>query len=147
MFAGSHQLTIDDKGRLAIPVRFRQQLADGPGLQLVVTKGPDACLEIYPAAEFRRVTEQIEQMENRDDAELLKLAFVGLASEVEVDRQGRIPIAPMLREQAHLDGAVVLSGQINRWNLWSDAQWKEMFGEGPNSIHAALKGAFRNLRR
>lgn len=147
MFAGSHQLTIDDKGRLAIPARFRQQLADGPGLQLVVTKGPDQCLEIYPAAEFRRITDQIEQMENRDDAELLKMAFVGLAAETEVDRQGRISVPPMLREMARLDGPVVLAGQINRFNLWSEAQWKEMFGTGPNSIQAALKGAFRNLRR
>ncbi|TAM10199.1 MAG: division/cell wall cluster transcriptional repressor MraZ [Nevskiaceae bacterium] len=147
MFAGSHQLTIDDKGRLAIPARFRQQLADGPGLQLVVTKGPDHCLEIYPAAEFRRITDQIEQMENRDDAELLKMAFVGLAAEAEVDRQGRISVPPMLREMAQLDGPVVLAGQINRFNLWSETQWKEMFGTGPNSIQAALKGAFRNLRR
>lgn len=147
MFAGSHQLTIDDKGRLAIPARFRQQLADGPGLQLVVTKGPDRCLEIYPATEFRRITAQIEDMENRDDAELLKMAFVGLAAETEVDRQGRISVPPMLRELAQLEGPVVLAGQINRFNLWSEVQWKEMFGEGPNSIQSALKGAFRNLRR
>lgn len=147
MFAGSHQLTIDDKGRLAIPARFRQQLADGPGMQLVVTKGPEPCLEIYPAAEFRRITDQIEQMDNRDDAELLKLAFVGLAAEAEIDRQGRIPVPPMLRRLAHIDGSVVLSGQINRLNLWGEAQWDEMFGDGPNSIQPALRGAFRNLRR
>lgn len=147
MFAGSHQLTIDDKGRVAIPARFRQQLVDGSGRQLVVTKGPDPCLEIYPAVEFREITQRIEEMEDRDDAELLKLVFVGLATEVEIDKQGRIPLSAMLREQAHIDGAVILSGQINRMNLWNEARWKEMFGEGPNSIQPALKGAFRNLRR
>lgn len=143
MFAGSHQLTIDDKGRLAVPARFRQQLSEQSGLQLVITKGPDQCLEIYPLPDFRRITDQIDQMEDREAAELLKFAFVGLAVETEVDRQGRVSLPPMLRRQAQLESSVVLVGQINRFDLWSESLWNDKF----NAIQPSLKDAFRTLKR
>lgn len=147
VFAGSHPLTIDDKGRLAIPARFRQQLAQDCASQLVVTMGHEACLEIYPAPEFKRIAEAIEAMDNREHAELLKRAFVGRAVEVEIDKQGRVNVPPILRELAGLDSSVVLVGQINRFELWSQERWNEMYGSGPNSILPALKDAFRTLKR
>ncbi len=143
MFAGSHQLTIDDKGRLAVPARFRQQLSEQSGLQVVITQGPDKCLEIYPLPEFRKITEQIHQMEDREAAEMLKFAFVGLAVETEIDKQGRVSLPAMLRRQAQLESSVVLVGQISRFDLWSEPLWNDKFSE----IQPSLKNAFRNLKR
>lgn len=143
MFAGSHQLTIDDKGRVAVPARFRQQLAEQSGRQVVITKGPDLCLEIYPQPEFQKITQQIDQMEDREAAELLKFAFVGLAVETEIDKQGRVSLPQMLRRQAALESSAVLVGQINRFDLWSASLWTERFSE----IQPSLKDAFRNLKR
>ena len=97
LFAGSHLLTVDDKGRLAIPARFRQALADQCESQLVITMGYEACLEIYPAREFARIAQAIEAMDNREHAELLKRAFVGRAVETEIDKQGRVALPPIQR--------------------------------------------------
>lgn len=147
MFAGSHPLTVDDKGRLAIPARYRQSLADECQSQLVITMGYESCLEIYPAPEFARIASAIEAMDNREHAELLKRAFVGRAVETEIDKQGRVGLPQILRRLARLDNSVVLVGQINRFELWAEDKWNEMYGEGPNSIVPSLKEAFRTLKR
>src|SRR5579885_3652343 len=147
MFAGAHQLTVDDKGRLAIPARFRAPLAESCNSQLVITMGYESCLEIYPAPEFARIAADIDGMDNRDQVDLLKRAFVGRAVETEIDKQGRVSLAPILRRLARLDSAVVLVGQINRFELWSEDKWNEMYGDGPSSIVPALKDAFRTLKR
>ena len=147
MFLGSHQLTVDEKGRLAIPARIRSQLADSHGLDVVITMGPRTSLEIYPAQEFKTIAEQIQTLEDREAAELLKLAFVGRAVETEIDKQGRVMLPQFLRKQAQLESSVVLVGQINRLELWAQATWDEMFNEGPNSVRPALAAAFRQLKR
>jgi MraZ protein len=147
VFAGSHQLAVDDKGRLAVPARYRHALDAQCQSQLVVTMGYEPCLEIYPAPEFRAICESIVQMENREHAELLKRAFVGRAVECELDKQGRIGIPTLLRRQAHLDTSVVLVGQINRFELWAEDKWAAMYGDGPDSILPTLKDAFRALKR
>lgn len=147
MFAGSHQLSVDDKGRVAIPARHRAQLVEQCDAQLVVTMGHEPCLEIYPKPEFERIAKDIEAMENRDHAEALKRAFVGRSTELEIDKQGRIGLPPILRRLARLESAVVLVGQINRFELWSEDRWNEMYGDGPNSILPTLKDAFRTLKR
>lgn len=146
MFAGSHQLMVDDKGRLAIPARFRQPLAEQCESQLVITKGPNPCLEIYPLPEFERIVRDIQQMEDRHIAERLKQVFVGFAVETEMDKQGRVLLPPMLRKRVHLDGAAVLMGQDTRFDLWPQAEWDARFGEGSESL-ASLDDAFRMLRR
>ena len=127
MFAGSHQLTVDEKGRLAVPARYRHALDAQCQSQVVITMGYEPCLEIYP--------------------ELLKRAFVGRAVECELDKQGRISVPTLLRRQAHLDTSVVLVGQINRFELWAEDKWTAMYGEGPDSILPTLKDAFRALKR
>ncbi|TJY65153.1 division/cell wall cluster transcriptional repressor MraZ [Sinimarinibacterium sp. CAU 1509] len=146
MFAGSHQLMVDDKGRLAIPARFRQPLSDLCGAQLVITKGPNPCLEIYPAPEFLRIVQDIQAMEDRHTAELLKQVFVGFAVETEMDKQGRVLLPPMLRKRTRLDGAVVLMGQDSRFDVWPQDVWETRFGENSDLL-ASLEDAFRTLKR
>lgn len=146
MFAGSHQLTVDDKGRIAIPARHRAQLATLCDSQLVITMGHETCLQLYPLPEFERIARDIDALENRDHAELMKRAFVGRAVEVEIDKQGRIGLPPYLRKQAMLDSLVMLVGQINRFEVWADERWHEMFGPGPNPTSAMLKDASRSIK-
>lgn len=146
MFAGSHQLSVDDKGRLAIPARFRVALAEQCDSQLVITRGPNPCLEIYPLPEFQRIVRDIQQMEDRNVAEAVKQFFVGFAVETEIDKQGRVLLSPMLRKYVPLEGPAVLMGQDTRFDLWSQAQWDARFGEGSN-LQASLGDAFRTLRR
>lgn len=147
MFLGSHQLTVDEKGRVAIPSRIRAQLVESHGAEVVITMGARTSLEIYPAATFQSIAEQIQNLEDRDAAELLKLAFVGRAVETEIDKQGRVMLPQFLRKQAQLESGVVLVGQINRLELWAQAIWDDMFNEGPNSVRPALAAAFRHLKR
>jgi MraZ protein len=147
VFSGSYPLTIDDKGRLAIPARYRQELADTSNSQLFITRGPKDCLEIYPAHEFQKIADQIEAMEDRERADLLNERLIGSAHEVEIDRQGRVLLPGILRKHARLDGSAVLVGQIRRFELWAEDLWNERFGEDTPDKAAILKDAFRTLKR
>lgn len=148
MFTGSHQLTIDDKGRLAIPARYRQELADTCNSQLVVTMGPDTCLEIYPAPKFQETLQKIVQLPSRGDGALLRQRFVGMAMECEIDKQGRLQLSQFLRGQARLNGSAVLVGNIERFDLWAEDLWNSRWSsETPESKLGALNEAFRMLDR
>lgn len=147
MFAGSHQLSVDDKGRIAIPARFRQALQELGGAQLYVTLGSNPCLEIYPAPEFQRIAADIQGLPDQHAAEQLKQWFIGFAVEAEMDRQGRVLLPPLLRRRAGLDGSAVLMGQITRFDLWSEPLWNERFGAEVGSLPDGLADAFRTIRR
>lgn len=141
MFTGEHPLNVDEKGRLAVPARFRQQLADSHGLQLFVTiveLDDKPRLEVYPAPVFRDIAQQIQDMEDRDLAEALKLGFVGRAVETEIDRQGRMTLPTLLRRDAQVDGRVMLVGQITRFDIWDQGVY-ESTRVGADRLASALK--------
>lgn len=144
MFAGSHLLTIDDKGRLAVPARFRQQLIDEHGAQLFITRAYNPCIEVYPAPVFRALAEQIQGLDNRAAADKLKEVFIGHAVETEIDKQGRILLPQILRRHARLEISAVLVGQITRFDIWSEDVWTQRFGE---DNAGELAGAFAQIRR
>lgn len=146
MFAGSHHIAVDEKGRLAVPARFRQSLLESCGGQLVLTIGPNPCVEIYPVPEFQRIVRDIQAMDDRAIAEKLKQVFVGFAVETEMDKQGRILLSPMLRKRARLNGEAVLMGQDSRLDLWAADVWESRFGEG-SELLTSLEDAFRTLKR
>ena len=147
MFSGSHQLTIDEKGRIAIPARYRQPLAESCGGQLMITRGPKPCLELYPRHEFERLAHDIDSMEDREQADLLMEAFIGSASEAEIDKQGRVLLPPILRRKIGLNGSAVLMGQLRRFDLWPEDHWNERFGEPDAERIEQLTAAFRTLKR
>jgi MraZ protein len=147
VFAGSYQLTIDEKGRLAIPARFRQTIADAFGTQMVITMGPQRCIELYPAPVFKEIVKAITELPPNGPARLLRQRFVGHAVECEIDRQGRVMLPALLRTQAGLDSRVVLVGNIDRFELWSEDVWNAMWSEGPDSKLAELEHAFQVLNR
>ena len=145
MFAGSHLLTVDDKGRLAIPARVRQQLNENyGGLQIFITRGPETSVEIYPASVFNKLAEDIQNLENRKHADLLKKIFIGHAADTEIDKQGRVVLPPVLRKHARLEDSVMLVGQVNRFDVWSESVWNDSIGSDKAQDVA---DAFALLRR
>ena len=121
MFLGTHSPRLDDKGRLFLPAKFRDDLAEG----LVITKGQEGCLFVFPIAEFRRVTEALSaapvtQKAVRDYSRVL---FASASHEIP-DRQGRVTIPPNLRQYAGLTKDCVVIGANTRVEIWDTAAWE-----------------------
>lgn len=117
---GEYSHTIDEKGRLIIPSKFREQL----GTEFVLTKGLDGCLSIYPKEEWETFVEKLRTLPLNDkNARTFSRFFVAGASMCELDRQGRILVPQTLREFAGLDKDVVLTGNLNRIEIWSKEAW------------------------
>lgn len=120
MLLGEFRHTLDAKGRVFVPSRWREELAEG----VVVAKGLDECLYLMPAARFQRLAERLsslplERGRNRAYSHML---FSG-ASEEQIDKQGRITVPPSLREHAGLGKEVVLVGVSERAEIWDRAAW------------------------
>ncbi len=120
MFMGEFTHAIDDKGRLTIPAKFREELAYGA----VITRGYDKYLLLYTADAFKRITARAEALSPTDPAHraLLRLTFSG-ASEAVPDRQGRILVPPYLREYAGISDECVIVGIGNSIEVWSRDGW------------------------
>ncbi|NJK79232.1 MAG: division/cell wall cluster transcriptional repressor MraZ [Chloroflexaceae bacterium] len=123
MFLGEFEHTIDEKGRVAIPARFREELGEG----LVLTRGFEHCLQAFPRPVWRDLSEKVSalSMGNSEARNLRRLLFSG-AAEVEVDRQGRILIPQNLREYAALSEQVVIAGLSTHFELWSHERWNNV---------------------
>ena len=127
LFMGEFNHTVDTKGRLIIPTRFRESL----GEEFVVTKGLDGCLFVYPQSAWEEFEEKLRALPlTRKDARTLVRFFVAGATSVELDKQGRILIPATLREFAGLDKDVVLAGVTNRVEIWSKDRWADVNAVG-----------------
>lgn len=125
MFQGAAALTLDAKGRLAIPARHRDALAKLAENQLVLTAHPHRCLLIYPAPAWEPIRNKVLAGSSLDQhSALLKRLLVGFARDEELDSAGRVLIAPELRNFAQLEKQVHLVGQGDHFELWSDAGWQ-----------------------
>lgn len=123
MFLGEFSHTVDDKGRLTLPAKFRPELEKG----VVITRGVDRCLYVFTAAEFQLLAERISTlpMTNADSREFSRHFFSG-ASDVELDKQGRILIPQNLREYAGINGEVIVAGVNKRIEVWGTHAWDEI---------------------
>ncbi|MDD2959453.1 MAG: division/cell wall cluster transcriptional repressor MraZ [Lachnospiraceae bacterium] len=122
MFMGEYNHTIDTKGRLIIPAKFREQLGD----EFIVTKGLDGCLFVFPQNEWQNFEEKLRSLPlTQKGARQFTRFFVAGATPVELDKQGRILLPGTLREFAGLEKDVVLAGMLNRIEVWSKAKWTE----------------------
>ncbi|MCQ2510182.1 MAG: division/cell wall cluster transcriptional repressor MraZ [Lachnospiraceae bacterium] len=122
MFMGEYSHSIDAKGRLIIPAKFRDEL----GENFVMTKGLDGCLYIYPSSEWKLFQEKLSTLPlTNKNARTLVRFFVSGASDCELDKQGRILIPATQREFAGITKDVVLAGSINRIEVWSKEKWSE----------------------
>ena len=125
MFFGTHTPRLDDKGRLTLPAKFRDALGAG----LVMTKGQDRCLYVFPGADFARVTERLAgaSMTDKRTRDFLRVFYSGAADEVP-DKQGRVTIPPALRAYAHLTRDCVVIGANARIEIWDGAAWEQFMG-------------------
>lgn len=122
MFMGEYSHSIDPKGRLIVPAKYREAL----GLEFVVTKGLDGCLFVYPKREWESIEEKFRQvpLTTKDARKFSRFFFAGAAM-VELDKQGRVLLPSVLREYAGLDKDVVLVGVLNRVEIWSKDRWED----------------------
>ena len=120
MFIGEHQHTLDTKGRLIIPSKFRENLGD----EFVMTKGLDNCLFVYPKGEWSILEEKLKTLPltNKDARAFIRFFFSG-ATECVLDKQGRVLIPSNLREHSKLDKEAVIIGVSTRMEIWSKEEW------------------------
>jgi MraZ protein len=120
MFLGTHSPRLDDKGRLILPAKFREQLEDG----LVVTRGQERCLYVFPSAEFARIAGQLRQapVTSKTARDYLRV-FLSGASDEQIDRQGRITIPAALRGYAGLERDCAVIGAGERVEIWDAGAW------------------------
>ncbi|HOL17363.1 MAG TPA: division/cell wall cluster transcriptional repressor MraZ [Bacillota bacterium] len=126
MFAGEYQHTLDEKGRVTIPARFREEL----GERFVITRGLDRCLFVYPLSEWAKVEEKLKNLPfTRSDNRAFTRLFFSGAAEVELDRQGRVLIPQNLREHAGIEKEVMIIGVSTRVEVWSEQAWRTYSSE------------------
>jgi len=126
VFRGATKVTLDAKGRMAIPTRYRERLATRCGGQLVATVDIDYCLLIYPLPDWEEIERKLMRLPSlNEDARRLQRLMVGYATEIEMDGHGRILVSRELRDFASLERQAMLIGQGNKFELWDDERWKE----------------------
>ena len=138
MFRGATKITLDEKGRMVMPTRYREQIAERAQGKLVVTVDKDRCLLIYPLPEWELIESKLMSLPSlHDRARRLQRLMVGHANDLELDGHGRILLPPELREFAGLERHGMLIGQGNRFELWNETRWSERLEEMLQSEEAA----------
>ena len=126
MFRGATKVTIDAKGRLAIPTRYRDRLTTRSNGQLVVTVDRDYCLLLYPYPDWEEIERKLIRLPSLNkQARRLQRLMVGYATELELDGNGRILLSRELREFADIERQAILKGQENKFELWNDEIWNK----------------------
>ena len=126
MFRGAAKVTLDDKGRMVFPTRYREFALEKSQGRLVVTVDRDQCLLIYPFPEWEQIERKLMSLPSlHAQARRLQRLMVGHGTELQLDGHGRLLLPPELREFAHLERAGMLIGQGNRCELWDEARWNE----------------------
>lgn len=133
MFLGEYQHSLDDKGRVILPAKFRDQLGAGA----VIAKGRGACLAVYPPGEFEKVARKTRELagQSQEGRKMARSLFAG-ATDVVPDKQGRVAVPPGLRAYAHLEKDVVVTGAFTHVEIWDADEWQRQSGEGDDELIA-----------
>ena len=150
MFRGINSITIDAKGRAAIPARHREILSRLAILQFVITLNPwDRCLWLYPLDEWESIEAKLSGLSDFDkDSRRTKQVIRGYASDCTLDSQGRILLPAELRDFARIDKHAVFLGQGNKFEIWQEALWREArddWFEGVNADDAKRNAVLTTL--
>ena len=122
MFIGEFQHTIDTKGRVAIPAKFRSDLSEGA----VITRGLDGCLFLYPKNEWTKLARRIAELPiSKSNARAFARLMLAGAMAVDFDKQGRVVIPFYLRDYAGLRHEAIITGLFNRLEIWSQNRWEK----------------------
>lgn len=131
LFMGEYQHSIDEKGRLTIPAKFRE----GLGSSFVMTRGLDQCLFAYPLDEWKQLEERLKTLPfTKADARAFTRFFFSGATECDWDKQGRVNIPQNLRDHAAIQKECVVIGVSNRVEVWSKERWEAYFAESEGSF-------------
>ncbi|HET7580920.1 MAG TPA: division/cell wall cluster transcriptional repressor MraZ [Bacillales bacterium] len=131
MFMGEYQHNIDQKGRIIIPARFREELGDS----FVLTRGLDQCVFGYPLDEWKQLEQKLKALPfTKKDARAFTRFFFSGAVECELDKQGRVNVASPLKQYGKLEKECVIIGVSNRIELWSKPVWEQYYAESEESF-------------
>ncbi|MCX6808636.1 MAG: division/cell wall cluster transcriptional repressor MraZ [Candidatus Berkelbacteria bacterium] len=140
MFIGEYQHSIDDKGRISLPAKFRADLANG----CVVTRGLDNCLWIYPKNDWQELAARIAEMPvTQKNARAFARFILSGAVECQIDRNGRVNLPKYLADYAEIKGKAIVAGMYNRLEIWSESKWqsfKEEMEKNSEEIAENLEG-------
>ena len=126
MFRGVNNITMDAKGRMAMPTRYRDRLHERCDGQLVITVDRDHCLLLYPLPEWEEIERKLVRLPSfNKQSRRLQCLLIGHATECQLDANGRVLLPPPLREFASLNRQAVLIGQGNKFELWDEQIWNE----------------------
>jgi MraZ protein len=138
LFLGEHQHTLDAKGRVILPARFRERLASG----LVFAPSQDRCIDVYPLTAFARRVEELRAVPREDQrARAYLRVFLAGAQEEKPDSQGRVTLPPRLRTYAGLDKDLTINGADEKIEIWDRSTW-EAYREDAEDAFASLDGPF-----
>src|SRR5262245_33103200 len=141
LLTGTYPRTIDEKSRLALPKRLREQLKDPP--VLYVTPGPDQSLWVYAEADLERLSGQLDETPATDaEARIFRRLFYAQAETVDLDKSGRILIPERLAQFAVLTRDVVLIGVRDHLELWDAARWQNFVNEHAARFDTVAEKAF-----
>ncbi|MGH1461380.1 MAG: division/cell wall cluster transcriptional repressor MraZ [Neptuniibacter sp.] len=140
MFRGVNQINLDAKGRMAIPARYREQITACCAGQLVATiDTEERCLLLYPLEEWEVIQEKIESLPSFNPAaRRIQRLLIGHATDIEMDGNGRLLLSGPLREYAGLDKKIVLLGQGQKFEIWSESRWLETREEYLQEVSAGM---------
>jgi MraZ protein len=148
VFRGANQVTLDAKGRMVMPTRYRDRLVERSNGRLVVTIDRDQCLLLYPVPDWEEIERKLMRLPTLNpQARRLQRLMVGYATDLELDGHGRVLLPSELRTFAGLTRAAVLLGQGNRFELWDEARWNERRDEWlkDEELPVDLKGDLESL--
>ncbi|MBI1909769.1 MAG: division/cell wall cluster transcriptional repressor MraZ [Deltaproteobacteria bacterium] len=135
MFRGRFEHTIDPKGRLSIPSRFRETLVTHYEEERLILTNFDASLWAYPLKEWKLVEEKVAALPQfKSEVKTLQRFFISAACECPLDKQGRILIPPTLRDYSGLSKDVVIVGMTRRIEIWSRERWQKIFSDAERDI-------------
>jgi MraZ protein len=139
MFRGSFEHTIDAKGRVSVPSRFREIIAERYGGGLVLAMDYDRCLTVYPLEEWERLEEKIKTLPMmKQEVRDFRRFLLSSATECELDKQGRLLVPPVHREHAGITKTVMLIGIIDKIEIWDVKTWQSRNSENGDKIGNAL---------
>ena len=130
LFRGGSSINLDAKGRMALPTRYRTDLIERCDGRVVLTVHDDHCLLLYPQPEWDEIERKLVRLPNQNKrTRILQRMLLGHATELEMDKNGRILIPPRLREFANLEKRVVLAGLGNKFEVWNEEAWEKSCGD------------------
>lgn len=144
MFRGTFEHTIDDKGRVSVPSKFRDILQKESDSRVIITnfqRGMARCLDVYPSGVWEKLEQQLAEHTQFDPATLDFVDYyVSRAHDCEVDKQGRILLPPSLRDYAGLKKDIVFTSALRKFRIWDRSQWQLVFQSAERAIAERPQG-------